>query len=50
VVIRVISTRRESDESFNAASLFVVEMFLVSNKELTRKQVLFKKFLDCFED
>ena len=45
VAIQVVSTRRESDESFGAASLFVVTMFLISNKKLKRKQVLFQKFL-----
>jgi len=48
VAIRIVSTRRESDESLNAASLFVVKMFLASNKELKRKQVMFKKMLGLF--
>jgi len=40
VAIRVVSTRRESDESFGAAFLFKVKKkFLISNKELKRKQV-----------
>jgi len=37
VDIRAISTRRESDENLNAASFFVVKMFLISKKELKRK-------------
>ena len=38
VAIRVVSTRRESDGSFDAASLFNVKRkFIVSNKELKRK-------------
>ena len=47
VAIRVVSTRRESNKSFCAASLFKVKKkkFLVSNKELKRKQVLFQKLL-----
>ena len=38
MVIRVVSTRRKSDESFVAASLFKVKKeFLISNKELKKK-------------
>ena len=45
VAIRVISTRRESDESFSAACLFIVKKkFLISNKEL-KKKVLFQELL-----
>ena len=40
VAIWVVSTRREGDESLIAASLFVVKMLLVSNKESKRKQML----------
>ena len=44
VTIRVVSTRRESDRSFDAASLFKVKKkFFISNKELKRKQVLFQE-------
>jgi len=38
VAIQVVSTRRESDESFGATSLFKVKKeFLISNKELKKK-------------
>ena len=38
VAIRVVSRRRESDGSFNAASLFKVKKkFFVSNKEFEMK-------------
>jgi len=46
VVIRVASTRRESDGSFDVASLFKVKgKFFVSNKESKRKHILFQRFL-----
>ena len=37
VAIRVVSTRRESGESFSAASLFKVKMSLVKNNEFEKK-------------
>ena len=44
VAIQVISIRRESDGSVDAASLFKVNRKLfISNKELKRKQVLFQE-------
>jgi len=44
VAIQVVSTRRESDGSFDAAFLFKVKKkFFVSNKELKRKRVLFQE-------
>jgi len=42
VVIWAVSTRRESDESLNAASLFMVKMFLASNKELKKTSIISK--------
>ena len=45
VAIRIVSTRRESDESFDAASLFKVKRkIFMSNKELKRKQMMFQRF------
>ena len=39
---RVVSTRRESDKSLNAASLFVVKIFLISTMNEKKTSIISK--------